>query len=1326
MAKIKFKNTYKAKLIYVFGISQETHKNALKVGEATFGYDGNILEVKDNSEILSKAAKNRINSYTQTAGIPYQLLYTTVAAYKKNGEIIGFRDYDVHEVLKRSGIDKKEFNLEKKPGEWFVADLETIKKAIQAVKEGKKSLNSNEISEDKTPIIFRPEQESAIKQTVKQFKKDSGKRMLWNAKMRFGKTLSALEVVKRMEFGKTLILTHRPVVDEGWFEDFGKIFYEDDTKYIYGSKNNGENFENLEKVYKEESKKYIYFASMQDLRGSEKVGGNFDKNDEIFSNDWDLIIVDEAHEGTQTKLGQNVLNELNKEKTKILELSGTPFNILSNYKENEIYTWDYVMEQKAKLEWDRKHPFEPNPYSSLPKLNIYTYDLGDVLTKHVDTDGAFNFKEFFRVNEEGKFIHEKDVKNFLDLISKEDSSTNYPYSTEEYRKNFRHSLWMVPGVKEAKVLSKMLKEHPIFQTFEIANVAGDGDEEQPYSDALKEVKRVIGKNPDQTYSITLSCGRLTTGVSVKEWTSILMLSGSYNTSASSYMQTIFRVQTPSTINGKVKEEACVFDFAPDRTLKVVSEVATYSAKARAGKKKIEIEEKKAIEEFLNFCPIIAKDGSKMEKYNVEKMMSQLKKAQIDRVIRNGFEDAKLYDNNKLMKLGVVDLEKFSKLKEIIGKTKSSKKVKEVDVNKQGFTDEEWERIKELKKKPEKELTKKEKAELEKNKEVEKNKKAAISILRGISIRMPLLIYGAEIENEKEELTLDNFVKLVDDDSWEEFMPRGVSKEKFEEFKEYYDEDIFREAGKRIRKTTKSADNFRIEERIDRITDLFSNFRNPDKETVLTPWKVVNMHLGDVFGGYRFFNQDWEKIINPEFIQKGDLTKEVFASDSNILDINSKTGLYPLYAAYSIYRQKVKEKYNKESQYLSLEEQQKVWNEVVKNNIFAITKTPMAKKITRRTLVGFQDVKTNIKVKDLVAIMDNSDEIKKLRKGKNYWKVDNKTNNMKFNAIVGNPPYQEMDGGAQSSAKPVYQNFVRIAKKLNPDYLSLIMPSRWFTGGKGLDDFRKEMLNDKRIVELYDYFNSADVFPNVDIKGGVSYFLWDNTDKKKDGLCKVISYQNGKVVSEAKRKLKIGDSDIFIRYNEAVSILDKVLSEGEKSFAEIISSQKPFGLRTYFKGSEKKFKGAVKIYANQSVGYIKENEILKNIEYKDKHKVIVPRAIGSGDSKKDIIKPIYSEPNSVCTETYIMIGPFRDKQESLSVMKYIKTKFFHFLVTLKKNTMMASKDVYKFVPMQDFSENLDIDWTKSILEIDQQLYKKYNLTPEEINFIESMVRPMANK
>ena len=842
-----FESSLKSRLIYIFAIGDEWHRNCLKIGETTLEEDNGDL-LAPNDPLLQEAARKRIDQYTKTAGIAYQLLHTELTIYIKGGTVCSFNDKQVHTVLERSGIKKKVFDTVKGANEWYCCDLETAKNAIKAVKNGQTSLKPGDITQEQTPIVFRPEQNKAIEMTIKQFKRSD--QMLWNAKMRFGKTLSALEVVKQEEFTRTLILTHRPVVDEGWFDDFNKIFF-DRKDYHYGSRNKGELFGKLEQ-FATKGDKYVYFASMQDLRGSELVGGKFEKNSEIFDAAWDFLIVDEAHEGTQTELGKNVVNEIVKPHTKVLRLSGTPFNLLDDYSENEIFTWDYVMEQKAKAEWDLTHMGDPNPYESLPAINIYTYDLGTLMSDYVEDEKAFNFREFFRTKEDDSLVHEKDVDRFLDLLCKDDKNSLYPYSCDSFRRIFRHTLWVVPGVASARALSAKLKAHPVFGLFKVVNVAGNGDEDEENAEALKMVNDAIGPDPDETYTITLSCGRLTTGVSIKPWTAVFMMAGSFSTSAAQYMQTIFRVQTPFTCHGRMKEQCYAFDFAPDRTLRVLAETAKVNAKV--GKQTEE--DRKILGDFLNFCPIISIDGSQMKPYDVNKMMSQLKKAQIEKVVQCGFEDGALY-NDELLKLTEVELKDFEDLKGIIGKTKAMAKTGNIDVNNQGFTNEEYAEKEKLEKKKKKDLTPEEQKRLDELKKKQTQRKDAISILRGISIRMPLLIYGAELSNEDEEITIDNFANLIDAQSWEEFMPKDVTKQVFEKFKKYYEPDVFREAGKRIREMARAADKFTIEERIERIASIFNTFRNPDKETVLTPWRVVNMHMSDCLGGWCFYDEEFK-------------------------------------------------------------------------------------------------------------------------------------------------------------------------------------------------------------------------------------------------------------------------------------------------------------------------------------------------------------------------------------------------------------------------------------------------------------------------------------
>lgn len=1308
--KIKYFEELKSKLIYVFRISDEAHRDCLKIGEATIDVDPDevdITTIPPNSKVLNQAARNRINQYTTTAGIAYELLYTETASYRRGSRTIGFNDKDVHEVLKRSGIQRKEFKHINKGGkEWFITDLETAKLAIAAVKQGHESLTPGEKNMHRSPIEFRPEQAEAIDKTVKLYKKAAGKTrsMLWNAKMRFGKTLSALQVIKTMKFERTLILTHRPVVDKGWYDDFDKIFY-DSPQYAYGSKNIGSTFDNLEHRYQTEGLHYVYFASIQDLRGSETVGGKFDKNDSLFATPWELIIIDEAHEGTQTELGQAVISELTKKSTKILQLTGTAFNLMDDIVEEEMFTWDYTMEQRAKQEWDKNHFGDPNPYACLPRMNIYTYDLGRLMHDFVDEDIAFNFREFFRTTDSGSFLHHAEVRRFLDLLTKEDPESMYPFANAHYRSIFRHTLWMLPGVKAAKALSAMLKEHPVFGKFSIVNVAGDGDEEEDRDEALKKVNKAIDEATFGT--ITLSCGRLTTGVSVSQWMGVLMLAGSFNTAASSYMQTIFRVQTPYSANGLVKEDCYVFDFAPDRTLQVLATVPRVSGKAG----KTTESQRQALGDFLNFCPVIGLEGSVMKPYDVNKMMEQLKKAYVERVVRNGFEDGYLY-TDELLKLDEVAVKDFDNLKGIIGQTKAIGSAGSIDVNAQGLTGEEYEEKEKLEKKKKKDLTEAEKQRLEELKKKKKVQQDAISILRGISIRMPLLIYGAEIDNEEQQLTIHNFTSLIDPQSWEEFMPRGVTKQIFNKFKRYYDPDIFAAAGKRIRAMARAVDRLTIEERVERITAIFATFRNPDKETVLTPWRVVNMHLSDTLGGYTFFNDDFsETVTTPRYVYQAEVTDQVFAPSSHLLEINSKSGLYPLYLAYNLYRRVC---HHTSPAPKTLEEHLAIWDKVVRENIFVVCKTPMAKAITKRTLMGFRNGKVNMWApEDLINKIKNQPElfVKKVH--------DLVGKDVKINAIVGNPPYQVMDGGAGVSAKPVYNEFVNIARTLSPNYISMIMPSRWYAGGKGLDAFRDSMLNDKHIAKLFDYFDATDVFPKIDLSGGVCYFLWSAVHNDD---CLVTTSRNG-IRNTLLRPLLEEGADSFIRFNEAVSIINKIPKKVQ-SFYTSVSSRKPFGIATDFKIDKTVTKG-VELFAYPKNGWIDSTKISVHKEWINKYKVFISYAYGErGDFPYFAIgKPFYGYPMTCCSETYLVVNPCDSEDEMKNVVLYLRTKFLRFLVLLKKNTQHATSKVYSLVPIQDFTSTSDIDWSQSVADIDHQLYAKYGLTEDEVAFIESMIKPM---
>lgn len=1355
--------TVKYKLIYVYSIDDPAHSGYLKIGEATIASDLPPDNLPPDCKALNDAAHDRIKQETCTAAIEYHLEYTELAvrfAKLQGGMILpeSFSDKAVHQVLKHSGIPHK-FIGKTKGREWFALSLTTAKNAIAAVKAYKPTLNARKNEEaEPTKIVLRDEQKAAIKKTIERFK--VGNTMLWDAKMRFGKTLTTLQLIKEGGYKSVLIATHRPVVKNGWQEDFYKLFkasdgyeffYKDSlaADYSLDAKIERKNDKKLEEL-KANKDKFIYFASIQDLRGSQVVGGNYAKNVGVFNHLWDLVVIDEAHEGTETELGESVRKKLLKKHTKVLSLSGTPFNILGKFDEDSVFVWDYVMEQKTKDEWTKKHPDEPNPYASLPRMNIYTYNLGEALGKYeeLDLDGkAFNFREFFRTWTGDKqvdgsnlpkgakiddFVHESDVIAFLDLISQNNNKSAYPYSTEATCNLFKHTLWMVPGVKSARALSGLLRKHPFFGAkvgnklrFGIANVAGEGDdyEDSHQTESLELVRKTIREHE---CSITLSCGRLTTGVTVKEWTGVLMLAGSVNTAASSYMQTIFRVQSPGEVDGKVKTDCYVFDFAPDRTLNVLATASRMTSSAiKSGKS--DANDSAALGAFLNYCPVISISGTKMEPFNVERMMGAIKRVFIMQAIKSGFDDDSIYNQKKLQELKEKDIEKFEALRKIIGTTKQAEKATSVIVNTEGFDNPEQNTADT--KRPKSHIDP-DPAALERKRKREQAKHAA-SILRAISIRIPMLIYGADVPSDK-VIKLEEFIDLVDNESWLEFMPAGVTKKIFKDFIPYYDADVVGQAGLEYRKLAKLADKLSPTERIKQIALIFDTFRNPDKETVLTPWNVVNRHLSDAVGGWTFFDERFkykEPLDNkPRYVDKAEVTDNLFGKkNSKILEINSKSGLYPLYVAYSIYRSKCGEISDDAIDHGARIEK---WREVLRDNIFVVCKTPMAVAITRRTLAGYDTMaKVNaVYYKDIVTFLKDEPEkfVKDVRSGK-FWKREE--NEMKFDAVVGNPPYQqnisETGAGNDSLSKQIFPDFIKSAIEVDAKYVSLITPSRWFTADaqdRSFIKLREYIKTHNRYRSIWQYAKSKMLFPNVEIAGGVNYFLYDSS---YEGDVNFNEMYEGKKVT-AKRPLFEKDLDIVISMKALLDVVGKVV--GAKDFVSMMTmtlGRNAFGIVGKKSELDKltktvRFENSVEVRcAHDEIRYIKPELVTKNKALMNRWKVFTSKGNGGagilGDDKPVSIlgKPYLGGKNSICTDSLIPIGSFKTKEEAINLMEYMKTKFFRFMVGALKTSQNVYQNVYRFVPAQNFTKS----WT------DSELYAKYNLTKEEISLIEKMVRPM---
>ena len=1303
--------TAERKFIYIQTVDNQSglfnaFEGTQKIGEGTVSSDDIETDWSPNSDFLRAVAPKRINQYMKTSGLPYTLGWVELA-YKKSTKS-WFHDYDVHNVLKRSGIKQAE-QLE--GTEWFKTDLETAKSAIKAVKEGKNYLN---ISADETvveePIIrLRPEQEAAVEQTQKVFKKKD--RMLWNAKMRFGKTLTSLQLVKNEAFQRVLIMTHRPVVADSWFDDFKKMKMRE-SGYDFGSVTKGETLENL----KQGDKPFVYFASIQLLR----YNGGQTNLKEFADVDWDLIIIDEAHEGTQTELSDTVMKELVKEHTKILELSGTPFNLLDQFDDEQVYTWDYVMEQTAKKKWELEHPNEPNPYETLPKVSMYTFEM-----KHkehfIDESKSFNFREFFRVGDDGKLVYSQEVRQFLDNITNPDSSTNYPFSTKSYREELRHTLWLMPGVKEANAFEDLLKEHPVFgKEYHIVNVVrGSTSDDGVANEAdLEKVRHAITDDPSATKTITLTVRKLTTGVNIPEWTAVLFLSNT--NSAMNYLQAAFRAQTPfSHEKLGMKKNCYVFDFAPDRALTVMAESAQINS--GVGKKNTQ-EQKQALARLLNFMPILGNSNNGMKSFDVDRMLTQLKKVYAEKAVRSGFEDDSLYNDN-LLTLTADDASMFNKLNAIVGKTQSQRTPKEVVVNDNGLTDEEYDKAERTKKKPARQRTEEEKELLEKLKEAKKQRKSMISILRGVSIRIPMMIYGMKVDLS-EDITIQDFIKQVDDESWKEFMPKGFTKGMFREITKYYDAEVFIEAGRIIRQRAKSFDDLDFIERAEHIAELFGTFKNPDKETVLTPWRVVNLQINKTLGGLNFFDDNFHSTTdgaasNLHWIEN-QLTPSVYHQEVKILDINSKTGLYPLHSAISLYYQKVME--NDDNRF----EADQVYQEILANNVYAIAKTPMAKTITELTLTGYRNYKTNI-----VYIESLTETLKEnVEKGKES--VEEAFKNVKFDVVIGNPPYQNEGVGEVARDEPIYHKFMDLAYKV-ADKAVLITPARFlFNAGQTPKTWNKQMLEDEHLKVVYYSQKSEEVFPNTDIKGGVAVTYRDanrsfgaiETFTPIEWLNDLFHLVRHKVKRSFNEYLYGRSSYKLTRlvYEENPELKGRIKQSEEKSIGSNIFDKLP----EIFMDSPND-EDCIRIYGRQNnervYKWIKKTYV-QDHDNLNKYKVLLPKSNGSGAIGEVLSTPLVGTPLVGHTQTFISFGAFNTETEAENCLKYIKTDIARAMLgTLKITQDNATKEVWSNVPWFDFSDYTIINWSKSVAEIEEQLYTYFKVPDYIISELKENVRRM---
>ena len=1329
-------------------------------------------------------------------------------AYFENGK--DFLDTIFHEFLEKKGYERRNY-LGK---EWFYFNGEPEKSRVLFDLFRKEGFAALQNDNGKFEYTLRFEQEEAVKNAVKYFKKNDKGEFLWNAKPRFGKTLASYDLAKQLNAKKVLIVTNRPAIANSWFDDY-EMFIDE---YAFISETLS--LKNRATITREEHsrgkpiKPLITFLSLQDLKGSKYFGGNFDKLRWVADLEWDLLIIDEAHEGIDTGRTDAAFDMIKRKNT--LHLSGTPFKALANekFEKDAIYNWTYLDEQNIKqIEIEEG---ESGEHTDMPDLRLFTYRISQMITNQVNEgidienenfDYAFDLNEFFRAKDK-KFIRENEVIEFLKNLT---TNTKYPFSTPELRDELKHTFWYVGNrVESVKALEQLLKKDAVFKDYAIIVAAGNGqtfDEElndvKANESSFDKVKKAIREN-DKT--ITLSCGQLTTGVTVKEWTAVLMLTDIK--SPSLYMQAAFRAQNPykEMRNGELymKKSAYLFDFAPTRVLEIYDQFANgLNPKAVKGEV-TEKERKQNIQELLNFFPVISEDvNGEMIELDAEKVLTFPNALAASEIVNARFmtnllfndslkgvfnfpkevedilnkmpeeknkraittketldlDDARKVVDNKITKINentaiilgekifkanterVVDslleqdneqissdklVEKITevaepliaKYKEIYKTTKAeteeiSKQIQEKvkliaeEFNNSDIKDRitiiqkindsiEVDFIKKI-------VIQKEEQIVEK---VQKTKEDEIrDRLRSFTRTIPMFIMA---NASKDEITIDNFDLEIDDKDFEELT--SITKEEFHKLRDGFD---YEENG--VRKTFQGVfNNYRFNASIaefklkkDQLAnyftaeqDIFELIPNQKTNQIFTPKKIVQMMI------------DKLEEHDPSLFTR---------TDSTFIDLYMKSGMYITEIVKKLFN-------NTRSNYKNDNECLKY---ILENQVYGLSPTPILQGITQAYIFGF-DAEQNISRNNFIQ-HDLTPEAKQEIAKEKLQELFNLNNTMKFDVVVGNPPYQENNSNRKRDDS-IYHLFIDESFKI-ADKFSLICPARFlFNVGSTPVDWNKKMLNDKHIkVDFYEE-NSYKIFPDTDIKGGI-----------------VVLHRN--------KDIDFGAIGSFTVYQELNSILKRVeIKNSLPDFGTLMFVQNKFNLEELYKdypefinrlgseGKERRLTSSIfdlvseiffdvrpatgnyiRIFGRQNnertYKFIK-SEYLEQSQNISKFKVFVPAANGSGEFGETLSNPIIGEPMTGHTQTFISIGSFDALYEAESIQKYLKCKFSRAMLGILKVTQNnKTKDVWSKIPLQDFTEKSDVDWSKSISDIDQQLYEKYQLSKEEITFIEEKVQPM---
>lgn len=1293
--------------------------------------------------------------------------------YKEKAMInsdVFFRDYSVHkyveEELGRARL--KQENLPKEiyySNEFFEKATNTdVKEAIEDIKESYgKNDDKYQFYDANTslPEIFqykreekewqpRPNQKEAI-ENFKNARKNGRKNLLMYAVMRFGKSFTSMMCAKEMNADLVVIVSAKADVKLEWKKtvEIPKNF--DGYSFITSeelARNNNEISERLSK-----NEKIVVFLTLQDLQGDLIK----EKHKDVFKNKIDLLIVDETHFGARaekygkvlesTKYEKDIKDKHQKEEDSIndldenikvldvdmtLHLSGTPYRILmgSEFEKEDIISFcqfsDIVEEQEK---WNNENILNDNikewdnPYFGFPQMVRFAFNPSkkakEKLKEYKNNGYTYAFSALLKPKsikkaDDGshkKFVNEQEILELFEVIDgcKEDENVLGFLNYEKIKqgKMCRHIVCVLPYCASCDALEELIKNNKEnfknLNEYEIINISGVDNSNQYRTIAeIKDKIRECEENNVKT--LTLTVNRMLTGSTVEEWDTMIYLKDT--SSPQEYDQAIFRLQNQyikkyvdneqNVIKYNMKPQTLLVDFDPYRMFVLQEQKSKiYNVNVEeAGNSLLE----ERLKNELKISPIITINKNKIVEIEPKNIMDAVSEYSKEKGVMDEVNDIpvdlKLLDNEEIRH--VIDRQaELGSSKGLSIDNTNDEEGENLDISTPGSEDNN--------------TTNNTAGDSEEN-EVNNNEES-INYEKKIRTYFARVLFYSFLTGDK-IISLLQVINSIDSNEDNKRIAKNLGlnnnilklmNDKMDAFKlsqlDYKIQNI---------NTTSHDENLGYIEKAEIAIKKFNKLSPSEYITSKDACDNI-IKMIDI--------SEYENIVN---------------NNGKILDISSKMGEFTL----SIWKYIVDNK--------------KIKEDKLKNAFYSIPTSSIAYEFTRKIYeclnLNIENIACKFNAYSILKFVDENnnldiDNVKKyilqnkkfcdteLEGNLFYVKGDDK---MKFDVVVGNPPYQISDGGAQASAKPIYQYFVKLSNELTNHYSSLIIPSRWYVGGKGLDEFREDMLNDSHIKELHDCLTPEDIFPNTNIRGGVCYFLRDSTNTNND-LVEVITHENNSIINSTIRPLKIEGLEFFMRDGKAIGIIKKVENNNFESLSNIISSRKPFGLEgnftksKYFHKERKGINEPIKCYGKaKNIGFVERDIITTNKELIDKWKVMMPYANNIGtELNDDNLNAFVGEPSSICTETFLVVGAEDNlnKESANNLCKYLKTKFARFLHSLSKISQHATAKTYKFVPIQDFSNNSDIDWSKSVHEIDLQLFKKYNLSNDEIKYIESKIKEM---